>query len=487
MKHRVGALVGPVAREDVGVDVPLGLRAHPAPRRPTASATRRRSRSTTRPTPCASPATCSATSTSTPSGSRPASVHAAISAAKNDLVGVDAYADRRHGHLRAPDRRRLPRVPGPPAARPAPWTSTTCWSTPSRCSSEHPDVLEHYRSRFQHVLVDEYQDTNRVQNELVVAAGRASTATSASWATPTSRSTASAAPTSATSSSSRRRSPTPPSIVLEQNYRSTQTILDAANAVIANNLGRKPKELWTDQGGGEPIVRYHADDETDEAQWVAHEIAAPARRRRATAGATWPSSTGPTPRAGCSRSTLMRVGIPYKVIGGTRFYDRREVKDALAYLQAVVNPVDEVSRQAGAQRARSGASATRTVGRLDAWATGHGVHLHRRPAPGRRGRRQRPGACRGIDDVPRPARRAGRAWSPTGPAPLLEAAARRAAATSPSWRPSTSIEAEGRLENLAELVGAAREFDDGRRVPRAGQPGGRHRRARRRRLVASCS
>ena len=130
-------------------------------------------------------------------------------------------------------------------------------------------------------------------------------------------------------------------IVLEQNYRSTQTILDAANAVIANNLGRKPKELWTDQGDGEPIVRYHADDETDEAQWVAHEIAAlhdEGDRRWGDVAVFYRTNA----QSRVLEEHLMRVGIPYKVIGGTRFYDRREVKDALAYLRAVVNPVDEV-------------------------------------------------------------------------------------------------------------------------------------------------
>ena len=129
--------------------------------------------------------------------------------------------------------------------------------------------------------------------------------------------------------------------MLEQNYRSTQRILDAANAVIANNASRRPKHLWTEQVGGELLTRYHAEDEHDEAAFVAHEIDR-LTDPRATASATSPSSTGPTRRAASSRRRWS-AGLPYRVVGGVRFYDRREVKDTLAYLRALVNPDDEVS------------------------------------------------------------------------------------------------------------------------------------------------
>ena len=201
----------------------------------------------------------------------PRSVHATISAAKNDLVGAEQYAEHAGVDLRAQDRRRLPRVPGPPRAgrrhglrRPAHDHRSPVPHRARRCST-------HYQRRFQHVLVDEYQDTNRVQNELVVLLGREHRNVCVVG--------------DCDQSIYRFRGadirnilefeeafPDATVIVLEQNYRSTQTILDAANAVIANNFGRKPKELWTDIGAGELIVRYHADDETDEAQWVAHEI-----------------------------------------------------------------------------------------------------------------------------------------------------------------------------------------------------------------------
>ena len=141
-------------------------------------------------------------------------------------------------------------------------------------------MLEHYRRRFKHVLVDEYQDTNTVQNELVLQlAGEHRNVCVVGDSDQSIYSFRGADIRNILEFE--EAFPDATVIVLEQNYRSTQTILDAANAVIANNLGRKPKELWTDRGDGKAIVRYHADDEVDEAQWVAHEIS-----RRCTTRAT---------------------------------------------------------------------------------------------------------------------------------------------------------------------------------------------------------
>ena len=131
-------------------------------------------------------------------------------------------------------------------------------------------------------------------------------------------------------------------VVLDQNYRSTQTILDAANAVIDNNTERKPKSLWTDIGSGDRIIRYHAEDEGDEARWVGSTM----RQLQRDDGTNWREMAVLYRTNAQSRvieEAFMRLGVPYKVVGGTRFYDRREVKDAMAYLRAVVNPVDEVS------------------------------------------------------------------------------------------------------------------------------------------------
>ncbi|MCU1497754.1 MAG: pcrA, partial [Acidimicrobiales bacterium] len=198
-------------------------------------------------------------------------VHAIISAAKNDDVGPEAFAQRAEVIFE----RKIADVYREYQARllkaGAMDFDDLLRNTVELLRTE-PEVLEHYRSRFKHVLVDEYQDTNRVQNEFVlqIAGGHHNVCVVGD----------------SDQSIYRFRGadirnilefeeafPETTVIVLEQNYRSTQTILDAANSVIANNLGRKPKELWTDEGDGQAIIRYHADTESDEGQWVAHEIA----------------------------------------------------------------------------------------------------------------------------------------------------------------------------------------------------------------------
>jgi DNA helicase-2/ATP-dependent DNA helicase PcrA len=243
-------------------------------------------------------------------------------------------------------------------------------------------------------------------------------------------------------------------IVLEQNYRSTQTILDAANAVIANNAGRKPKELWTDSGTGALLVRYHADDEGDEAQWVAHEIS-----RLHDEGSRWGDVAvffRTNAQSRVVEEHLMRLGIPYRVVGGTRFYDRREVKDALAYLRAVVNPVDEVSVKRVLNVPKRGVGDS-TVARLDVWAAAHDVPfvdaLRQAPEAGVTGR-----AVKGIaeflallDELA--------ALVGDGPAAMLESMLDRTGYVA-DLQAEHSIEAEGRLENLAELVGHARDFTE---------------------------
>ena len=176
-------------------------------------------------------------------------------------------------------------------------------------------------------------------------------------------------------------------VVLDQNYRSTQTILDAANAVIDNNTERKPKSLWTDLGAGERIVRYHAEDEGDEARWVGSTM----RQLQRDDGINWREMAVLYRTNAQSRvieEAFMRLGVPYKVVGGTRFYDRREVKDAMAYLRAVVNPVDEVSvkrilnvpKRGDRRRQRHQARRARRP---------RGDLVHGRAAAGRRGRGQR--------------------------------------------------------------------------------------------------
>jgi DNA helicase-2/ATP-dependent DNA helicase PcrA len=243
-------------------------------------------------------------------------------------------------------------------------------------------------------------------------------------------------------------------VLLEQNYRSTQTILDAANAVIANNFGRKPKELWTDAGPGDKIVRFSADDEVDEAQFVANELA----RLHQSGEQRWGDMAvfyRTNAQSRVLEEYLMRVGIPYRVIGGTRFYDRREIRDALAYVRAVANPADEVSVKRILNVPKRGVGDT-TVARIDSYARAHGLTfleaLRRADDAGVGSRAVKGinGFLAQVDDfVPMVER---------GPADLLEAVLRDTGYVS-ELEDEHSIEAEGRLENLQELVGMARQFE----------------------------
>ena len=153
-------------------------------------------------------------------------------------------------------------------------------------------------------------------------------------------------------------------VVLDQNYRSTQLILDAANAVIANNAMRKPKSLWTEQIGGELITTYHAEDEHDEGRWIGDEISR-LHDRYSWGDVAIFYRTNAQSRA--VEEELVRRNISYKVVGGTKFYDRREIKDVLAYLRAVVNPSDEVSLKRIVNVPKRGIGQT-SIDRLEKWA-----------------------------------------------------------------------------------------------------------------------
>ncbi|MEZ5350863.1 MAG: 3'-5' exonuclease [Microthrixaceae bacterium] len=248
-------------------------------------------------------------------------------------------------------------------------------------------------------------------------------------------------------------------VVLEQNYRSTQTILDAANAVIAHNAHRKPKELWSDSGRGDQIVRFQGEDETDEAQWVAHKLGSLHQQ----GDVRWSDMAvfyRTNAQSRVVEESLMRAGIPYRVVGGPRFYDRKEVKDALAYLKVIVNPTDEVSAKRVVNVPKRGVG-DQSVGRLESFARSHGVGfvdaLRRWDEAG-----VSPRSAKGIeafleliDDL------AGDLDD--GPARMLEAilerSGYRAMLDANVESGDGRLEAEGRLENLGELVGVADEFD----------------------------
>ena len=217
-----------------------------------------------------------------------------------------------------------------------------------------PDVAEHYRRRFRHILVDEYQDTNHAQYMLVrELVGPPSVAGSAAEgaAEPGELCVVGDADQSIYAfrgatirniEEFERDFPDARTIMLEQNYRSTQTILSAANAVISRNPGRRDKRLWSAAGEGEPIVGYVADNEHDEAAFVASEI-----DQLVDSGAARFGDMAVFYRTNNSsrvfEEVFIRLGLPYKVVGGVRFYERREVRDALAYLRVLDNPEDTVS------------------------------------------------------------------------------------------------------------------------------------------------
>ena len=391
----------------------------------------------------------------------PRAVHATISASKNDLVGVEEYADRartiydrRIAEVYREYQRRLLAA----SAMDFDDLLTVTVELFRTC----PDVLEHYRHRFRHVLVDEFQDTNRAQSELVTLLAQEHRNICVVG--------------DSDQSIYRFRGadirnilefensfPDATVIVLEQNYRSTQTILDAANAVIANNQLRKPKALWTEQVGGELITRYHAEDEHDEASWITREMA----RLHDAGDHRWGDVAvfyRTNAQSRVLEEQLARLGVPYKVVGGTRFFDRREIKDVLAYLRAVVNPADEVSLKRIVNVPKRGVGDT-SVTKLDVWAASHGqpfgTALDHASEAGLSGK-----ALKGVESLDRLLADL-RAVAETGDEPpaeilgrILERTGYRAELEAETKLPGAeSVEAAGRLENLAELVGMAQEHE----------------------------
>ena len=208
---------------------------------------------------------------------------------------------------------------------------------------QHPPVLEYYRRRFRHVLVDEYQDTNHAQYELIhTLVGDGPDAPELAVVGDSDQSIyAFRGATIRNIEEFERDYPNATTILLEQNYRSTQNILAAANAVISQNVGRRPKKLWTDLGEGEKIIGYVADNEHDEARFVANEIDALTDRGAQYSDIAVMYRTNNSSRA--LEDIFIRAGIPYKVVGGTRFYERREIRDVIAYLRVLENMDDDVS------------------------------------------------------------------------------------------------------------------------------------------------
>jgi DNA helicase II / ATP-dependent DNA helicase PcrA len=317
-----------------------------------------------------------------------------------------------------------------------------------------PDVLEHWQRRFLYVLVDEYQDTNRAQYHLVnLLAGLHGNLMVVG--DPQQGIYGFRGATIRNIIEFEHDHPDAEVIVLDRNYRSTQTILDAANGVIARSAVRRRAELWTDRGLGDQVVRYHADDEHDEAAFVAETC------EELRAGGYRFDDIAVFYRTNAQSRVLedvfLRVGLPYRVIGGVRFYERKEIRDLTAYLRVLANPDDDVSARRIVNVPRRGIG-DRTIEALDWHARREGVSflaaceaaedvqgLGSRAVGAVRAFVDLLGALRAevAHDLPT-ADLIERVWDRTGYLRELEA--------------ERTIEAEGRIENLRELRSIAQEI-----------------------------
>ncbi|MDN3296712.1 DNA helicase PcrA [Streptomyces ficellus] len=328
-----------------------------------------------------------------------------------------------------------------------------------------PDVAEHYRRRFRHVLVDEYQDTNHAQYTLV----RELVGTGYDDLAPAELCVVGDADQSiyAFRGATIRNIlqfeedyPDATTILLEQNYRSTQTILSAANAVIERNESRRPKNLWTNAGAGSRIIGYVADTEHDEAQFVADEI-----DRLTDAGEAKAGDVAVFYRTNAQsrvfEEIFIRVGLPYKVVGGVRFYERKEVRDVLAYLRVLANPEDNVPLRRILNVPKRGIG-ERAEAMIDALALRERITF--------------PQALRRVDEAYGMAARSANAVkrfntlmdelrtiaeSGAGPAVVLEAVLERTGYLA-ELQASTDPQDETRIENLQELAAVALEFEQER-------------------------
>ena len=318
----------------------------------------------------------------------------------------------------------------------------------------NPDVLAAFQDRFKHVLVDEYQDTNLAQNEIVLLLGREHHNVCVVGDTDQSIYAFRGADYR-NILQFERAFPDVYTVVLAQNYRSTQVILDAANAVISNNVERKPKELWTEVGSGDKIVRYYAEDEDEEARFVVSEL----KRLHRHEAVNWREMAvfyRTNAQSRVIEEFLIDADIPYRVIGGTKFYDRKEVKDAIAYLRCVANPADEISIRRVINVPRRGVGDT-SLDKVAALAAeqrlGLSVALRRAAQAGVGG-----AALRGINDfITLVDSLVGEVEQ--GPAHLLRELLERSGYLA-ELRNEDTIESQGRVENLEELIGAAEEFPD---------------------------
>jgi len=385
----------------------------------------------------------------------PRSVAATISAAKAELVGVDAFRDGARGD---PFVARIADVYAEYQGR---LLSANAMDFDDllmvavRLLEDSEVVRRGYQERFKHILVDEYQDTNRAQNRLVILLGADhgnvcvvgdSDQSVYRWRGADVSNILQFEQAFANATT----------ILLEQNYRSTQRVLDAANAIISNNLARRPKNLFTEGEEGPPIARYRAEDEHDEASFVAAEVAR-LRDREQLSYAEMAIFYRTNAQSRVLEEALIRRDIPYKVVGGTRFYDRREVKDMLAYVRVLGNPSDEISARRILNVPKRGLG-DMSVMRLVAWSK-----EQRRSIPEALDHAEEVGlsgkALKGALVLADLLRELSSLAETLAPGDLVEAVATRTGYVA-ELEAEHSHEADGRIENIYELAGVAAEFED---------------------------
>jgi len=316
----------------------------------------------------------------------------------------------------------------------------------------HPPVLDYYRRKFEYILVDEYQDTNIAQYELVrLLAGEKKNVCVVgdddqsiyAWRGADIRNIL----------EFEKDFPGCRVVKLEQNYRSTGNILDAANQVIAHNAGRKEKALWTEADAGDKIRVYRAQDEREEAAWVCRQLELWKKQGRAVGEAAVLYRTNAQSRV--LEEGLVRAGIPYRVYGGMKFYERKEVKDLIAYLRALVNPADNAAVRRIINEPRRGIGES-TVERLAEYAAAEGTSLFMAAmSAGEAGLSGR--ACAAVQKFSALMEELA-VDSETMPADEFLRRVIDATGYEEQFRQTRSEENEGRLENIAELETAVKEY-----------------------------
>ena len=378
---------------------------------------------------------------------------AVISNAKNELVDFESFADQGDGfyHEQVADIYRLYQQRLVEASA---MDFDDLLMVTVELFAAFPDVLAHYQHRFRYVLVDEYQDTNRAQYMLV------------KQLTAAHRNLCVVGDSDQSIYKFRGADirnirdfehdyPDARVIVLDQNYRSTETILDAANSVIANNTKRTPKHLWSDRGTGSPIVRFEAEDEHDEAGFLVDEIEKLQKDGFNLAEIAVFYRTNAMSRV--IEDVFVRRQVPYSVVGSVKFYDRKEVKDAVAYLKVLVNPADEVSVKRVINEPRRGIGNT-TVAHIDRYTQSNGMTFfeglrHAADIPQLNSR-----AVNAVQEFVALTETLGERADDGGVQTAVQAVLDDTRMVA-NYESERTVEAMGRVENLRELVGVATEFE----------------------------